>query len=150
MTVIEPRSTSTAAEFVGFFDHGWRAGAGEQFFAHFLPRIHPDVLLTQPLAPPVRGKDNFRAAFEPVFRAIPDLHGEVKHWGKTEDGVIVEMPLSGHLGGRPVRWMTMDRIVLEDGMIKERHAQFDPLPLIKAMLLRPQVSLRLLPHLLRR
>ena len=44
----------------------------------------------------------------------------------------------------------MDRIVLEDGMIKERHAHFDPLPLVKAMLLRPQVSLPLLPLLLRR
>jgi hypothetical protein len=149
VTVTESPSV-TAAEFVDFFDRGWRAGAGEQFFEHFLPRIHPDVLLTQPLAPPVRGKASFRSGFEPVFKAIPDLHGEVTHWGETDDGVIIEMPLSGHLGGRPVRWTTMDRIVLEDGMIKERHAQFDPLPLVKAMLLRPQVSLPLLPTLLRR
>jgi hypothetical protein len=40
--------------------------------------------------------------------------------------------------------------VLEDGMIKERHAYFDPLPLMLAMFLRPQVSLRLLPGLVRR
>jgi ketosteroid isomerase-like protein len=152
MTVAEPQTEtrSKAAEFVDFFDRGWRRGAGEQFFEHFLPRIHPDVLLTQPLAPPVRGRAEFRAAFEPVFKAIPDLRGEVVSWGETADGVIVELPLSGHLGGRPVAWTTMDRIVLEDGVIKERHAHFDPLPLVKAILLRPQVSARLLPVLLRR
>ena len=148
MTVAESRSA--AAEFVEFFDRGWRKGAGEQFFEHFLSRMHPDCLMTQPLAPPARGREQFRGLFEPVFRAIPDLHGEVTSWGETEDGVLIELPLSGHLGGRPVKWTTIDRIVLEDGLIKERHACFDPLPLVKAMLLRPQVSLPLLPHLLRR
>ena len=148
MTLTQTRSA--AAEFVDFFDRGWRAGAGEHFFEHFLPRIHPDVLLTQPLTPAVRGREQFRPAFEPVFRAIPDLHGEVVSWSETEDGVLVELPLSGHLGGRPVSWTTIDRIVLEDGMLKERHAHFDPGPLVKAMLLRPQVSLPLLPTLLRR
>ena len=148
MTFTETRSP--AAEFVEFFDRGWRIGAGERFFEHFLPRIHPDVLLTQPLAPAVRGREQFRPAFEPVFRAIPDLHGEVVRWGETEDGVLVELPLRGHLGGRPVRCTKIDRIVLEDGLLKERHAHFDPTQLVKAMLLRPQVSLPLLPTLLRR
>ncbi len=148
MTVTEPRTQ--AAEFIDFFDRGWRVGAGEAFFEHFLPRMHPDVLMTQPMSPPVRGPDQVRELFESAFRAIPDMRGEVVSWGETADGVIVELPLSGHLGGRPVRWTTMDRIVLEDGLIKERHAHFDPLPLVKAMLLRPQVSLPLLPSLLRR
>ena len=61
--------------------------------------------------------------------------------------MLIELHLSGHLGGRPVAWTTVDRIVLEDGKIKERHAYFDPAPLLKAMLLRPQVSLPLLPSL---
>jgi hypothetical protein len=148
MTVTEPRSQ--AAEFVDFFDRGWRIGAGPKFFDHFLPRIHPDVLLTQPLAPAVRGRDQFRAGFEPVFRAIPDLHGAVTSWGETADGVLVELPLSGHIGGRPVKWTTVDRIVLADGMIKERHANFDPTPLLIGLVLRPHVSLPLLPSLLRR
>jgi hypothetical protein len=147
MTVTDSRSK--AAEFVDFFDEGWRLGAGERFFEHFASRFHPDVLMTQPLAPPSRGQQ-FRDLFEPVFRAIPDLHGEVLSWGETTDGVLIELRLSGHLGGRPVTWITIDKIVLEDGLIKERHAHFDPAPLIKAMLLRPQVSLPLLPSLLRR
>ena len=74
----------------------------------------------------------------------------MRSWGETHDGVLIELRLSGHLGGRPVAWTTIDRIVLEDGKIKERHAHFDPAPLVKAMLLRPQVSLPLLPPLLRR
>ncbi len=152
MTVTEPRAKerSAAAEFVDFFADGWRKGANGDFFGHFESRIHPDVLMTQPLAPPARGVRTFRPLFEPLFRAIPDLHGEVRSWGETDDGVLIELHLSGHLGGRPVAWTTVDRIVLEDGKIKERHAYFDATPLIKAMLLRPQVSLPLLPSLLRR
>ena len=152
MTVTEPRAQdqSQAAEFVDFFAKGWGLGAGDQFFEHFESRIHPDVLMTQPLAPPARGVGTFRPLFEPLFRAIPDLRGEVRSWGPTDDGVLIELRLSGHLGGRAVAWTTVDRIVLEDGRIKERHAFFDPAPLIKAMLLRPRVSLSLLPTLLRR
>ena len=152
MTVTEPRATerSPAAEFVDFFAAGWAKGADGDFFGHFESRIHPDVLMTQPLAPPARGIATFRPLFEPLFRAIPDLRGEVRSWGETDDGVLIELHLSGHLGGRPVGWTTIDRIVLEDGKIKERHAYFDPSPLLKAMLLRPHISLPLLPVLLRR
>jgi ketosteroid isomerase-like protein len=152
MTVTEPRTRqrSQAAEFVDFFGEGWGRGAGDGFFEHFESRIHPDVLMTQPLAPAVRGIATFRPLFEPLFRAIPDLRGEVRSWGETDDGVLIELRLSGHLGGRAVAWTTIDRIVLEDGKIKERHAHFDPAPLVKAMLLRPWVSLPLLPTLLRR
>ena len=151
MTLTEPHAQehSQAAEFVDFFAAGWDKGASGDFFGHFESRIHPDVLMTQPLAPPARGIATFRPLFEPLFRAIPDLRGEVRSWGETQDGVLVELHLSGHLGGRAVGWTTVDRIVLEDGKIKERHAYFDPAPLLKAMLLRPQVSLPLLPVLLR-
>ena len=154
MTVTEPRTTqeqrSDAAEFVAFFAEGWREGANGDFFGHFESRIHPDVLFTQPLAPAARGKETFRPMFSTLFRAIPDLRGELRSWGETDDGVLIELHLSGHLGGRPVGWTTVDRIVLEDGKIKERHANFDPTPLVKAMLLRPHISLPLLPALLRR
>jgi hypothetical protein len=139
----------SAAEFVEFFAEGWRIGAGRRFFEHFEPRLHADVVMIQPLAPPSRGREEFRATFDPIFRAIPDLHGEVLSWGEIPDGVLVELRLSGHLGGRPLAWTTIDRITLEDGLIKERIAFFDPLPLVRAMLLRPRVSLRLLPALLR-
>jgi hypothetical protein len=147
MTVSETKTE--AAEFVDFFAEGWRIGAGDRFFDHFGSRLHPDALLIQPLAPPARGHDEFRELFAPLFRAIPDLRGEVLSWGETADGVLIQLRLSGHIGSRPVTWTTVDRIKLEDGMIRERRAHFDPLPLIGAMLLRPQVSLRLLPGLVR-
>jgi ketosteroid isomerase-like protein len=152
VTVTEPQEQrrSSAAEFVQFFADGWGEGARGKFFEHFESRMHPDILMTQPLAPPARGIATFRPLFEPLFRAIPDLRGELRSWGETTDGVLIELELSGHLGGRPVAWTTVDRIVLEDGKIRARHAYFDPAPLLKAMLLRPQVSLPLLPALLRR
>jgi hypothetical protein len=52
--------SSTAAEFVEFFAEGWGIGAGERFFEHFGSRLHPDAVMTQPLAPPTRGHAEFR------------------------------------------------------------------------------------------
>jgi ketosteroid isomerase-like protein len=85
-----------------------------------------------------------RRLFEPLFKAIPDLVGDLKRWGETADGVFIELTLHGHLGGRPVEWTVADRIILEDGMIRERRSYFDPVPLLRAVALRPRASLPLL------
>ena len=143
---------TSAAGFVEFFAAGWTLGAGdaEGFFRHFGPRMHPDTLLTQPIAPPARGPGALRQLFEPLFKALPDLHGELQRWGETADGVFIELTLRGHLGRRPVEWTVVDRIILENGLIRERRSYFDPGPLLKAVALRPRASLPLLLSLLRR
>jgi len=149
---VSTRTKTSAAEFVEFFAAGWTLGAGdaEGFFRHFGPRMHPDTLLTQPIAPPARGPGALRQLFEPLFKALPDLHGELQRWGETADGVFIELTLRGHLGRRPVEWTVVDRIILEDDLIRERRSYFDPGPLLKAVALRPRASLPLLLSLFRK
>ncbi|MCW2565346.1 MAG: SnoaL-like protein [Mycobacterium sp.] len=112
--------------------------------------MHPDTALIQPIAPPARGPGALRELFEPLFKAIPDLTGTLRRWGQTDDGVFIELSLRGHLGSRPVEWTVVDRIILEDGLIRERRSYFDPAPLLRAVALRPRASLPLLLSLFRR
>ena len=146
-------STRTdAMEFVEFFAAGWVIGAHdpEAFFGHFGPRMHPDIVLIQPIAPPAQGPGALRELFGPLFKAMPDLQGELKRWAETADGVFIELTVSGHLGRRPLEWTVVDRIILEDGLIRERRSYFDPAPLLKAVALQPRASLPLLLRLFRR
>lgn len=140
-----PTETS-AEEFVDFFAAGWQLGArdAEAFFRHFGPRMHPNTALIQPIAPPARGPGALRELFGPLFKAMPDLTGELKRWGQTADGVFIELTLRGHLGSKPLEWTVVDRIILEDGLIRERRSYFDPAPLLKAVILRPRAALPLL------
>ena len=97
----------------------------------------PDVLLVQPLLPTARGVPAFRAQFDGIFAAMPDLRGEVLAWGETDDGVLIDLALRGTLGGRPVELITCDRVVLRDGLMAERHARMDVLPLVRASMASP-------------
>jgi hypothetical protein len=130
------------AGFVEQFAAAWRAGA--EGLRKFESLLDPDVLLRQPLMPTVRGSAGFRAQFDAIFAAVPDLRGEVLAWGPTGDGVLIDLGLRGTVGGRPVELVTCDRIVLKDGRLRERHARMDPLPLVRATLARPRTALRLL------
>ena len=130
-----------AEELVAFFAEGWRIGASdpERFYAHFGSRFTPDALLTQPLAAPAHGPRGLRDLFAPIFAAMPDFGVEVLRWGATEDGAMIEIRLRGTLSGRPITWTAVDRLVLRDGLIAERHSYFDPLPLLRALLRSPRV-----------
>lgn len=137
--------TEAGAAFAEQFAGGWAAGGpAERFVDHFAPLCTPDVVLIQPLSRPLRGVEGLRRMAEPLFDAMPDLRGETLRWGTTADGVIVELRLSGTLAGRRLDWITMDRILLRDGLMAERRAYFDPTPLLPAMLSRPRAALRLL------
>jgi hypothetical protein len=142
----------STAEFVEWFQAGWAIGARdpERFFTHIASRLTPDALMTQPMAAPLRGEAGMRQLFTPLFKAIPDLHGDVERWGETADGVLIELRLSGALGRRRVSWITIDRIILRDGKIAERAANFDPLPLAWALVRSPRAARVMLPALLRR
>jgi SnoaL-like protein len=147
-----PQETASAAEFARFFGDGWAIGATdpERFFAHFGPAFAPDARLVQPLARTAIGPAGLRERFTPIFAAIPDLRSEVLRFGPTEDGVLIEHRLHGTLGGKPLEWIAVDRFILrDDGLIAERRAYFDSLPLIGAMLRSPRAALKLLPALFR-
>ena len=109
--------------FVERFTRGW-AGGRDTLAAAMEGHVADDVLLTQPLAPPARGLGGFHGQFKRLFRAIPDLTGEVHRWEPTEDGVTIDMTFHGTLAGRPFELPNRDRIVLRDGLLAERHADF--------------------------
>ncbi|HST55991.1 MAG TPA: nuclear transport factor 2 family protein [Solirubrobacteraceae bacterium] len=130
------------AAFVERFKSAWREGA--QGLIDFEGVVAADVLLTQPLTPAVRGLEAFRAQFKSLFDVMPDLRGEVLSWGASSDGVLIDLELRGTLSGRKVKLNSCDRIVLRDGLMSERHARFDPLPLVGAVALSPSAALALM------
>ena len=134
--------------FVERFTAGW-AGGRDALAAEMDGHVAHDVLLTQPLLPPARGLPGFRAQFERLFRAVPDLTGEVHAWGPTADGVLIDMTFHGTLGGRSFEVPNCDRIVLRDGLLAERHARYDPLPVLAIAARRPWAASPLLRQLRR-
>ncbi len=98
-----------------------------------------DVHLEAPLVPTAHSLAEGERGFAQLFALIPDLRAEVKRWGATEDGVLIEFDLNGHTGGKPISWHGVDHFALgEDGLATERLTYFDSLPLILTVLRRPR------------
>jgi hypothetical protein len=132
----------SAEEWVAEFIDGWRAPSDADSFAdHFEPICTDDVRMAQPQLPTLIGKRAFREEFcRPTFALIPDLHAEVHDWAVNEAGdvILISFTLAGTLGGKPLRWPCVDRVVLSDGLACERTAYFDPAPLLRAVATRPR------------
>jgi hypothetical protein len=92
----------------------------------------------QPLEGEIRGLDEAGAAWRRSFAVIPDLRGEVLEWAERDGFLVISVRLYGSIGGEPVEWITSDHIRLKDGLVVERIAYFDPLPLIGTVLTRPR------------
>jgi ketosteroid isomerase-like protein len=137
---------AAAQAWVEGFIEGWRAPAGpDAFYAHFRPMLAPEVRLIQPQLPTAVGHEEFRGRFvEPLFKLMPDLHAEVEHWAARGDNVLIAFTLIATVGGRPVRWRVVDRIVLRDGVATMRESYFDPTPLLLAVATRPRAWPRFL------
>ena len=122
------------ADFVERFAEAWADPSPDRL----LGLLHPDVRLVQPLEGEIVGHAEARAFWERLFATMPDLRGEVLRWAGSEDLLLIEERLYGTLGGRPVDWVTADHIRLEDGLVRERIARFDPTPLLVAGLRAPR------------
>lgn len=129
----DPHGEAEAVDFVRRFAEMWADPTPERLNG----LIHEDAEFVQPVEPVVRGHDQAHAFWRRLFSLMPDLHGEIISWGHRDGVVYIELRLSGTLGGRPFSWISLDRIHLEQGKVRQRVAYFDPLPLIKAILTRP-------------
>jgi ketosteroid isomerase-like protein len=123
-----------SAEFVERFKLFWAAPDP----AALDELMHEDARLVQPLMREARSRAAYAGAMRRLLAVMPDLHGRTHRWGPTEDGVLIEHTLAGTLGGKALSWDLTDRITLRDGRVVERIAYFDPLPLLPAVLTRPQ------------
>ncbi len=135
-----------AERWLAAFIAGWRAPAGpQQFVQHFRPWLSPQVRLLQPQLPQATGHRGFEEQFvRPLFGLIPDVRGTVERWAARGDVIYIELTLSGHLAGRPVRWRVCDRVTLRDGVAIERESYCDPTPLLAAVALTPRAWPRFL------
>lgn len=137
---------SAAADFVEQFEAAWADPSAERLGA----LCHPDGRLVQPLEREIRGPDATEAMWRRTFALMPDLRGEVLDWAERDGFLAISIRLRGTLGRRRVEWISSDHIRLEDGLVKERIAYFDPLPLVGAVLRSPRVWPRFAALQLRR
>jgi ketosteroid isomerase-like protein len=142
--------TATAADpevtdLVERFTAAWANPSVEAFAGLF----HDDIVLEQPMLPRIAGKEAAVEQFRQLVRMFPEVRGEVLGWHGEGDRVFINLTL--HTGGRrPLEWTVVDRIQIEDGLIRERISYFDSLPLMFGALTRPSLWWSLVRQQLRR
>jgi hypothetical protein len=124
-----------AAEYVARFAAFWSAPSPERLDEVLADRVR----LVTPMTPTSETLEEARATFAEIFGLITDLTGEVRRWGATEDGVLIELILDGRIGGSAIALALVDRLVIgEDGRATERISYFDPTPLLLSAVRRPR------------
>jgi ketosteroid isomerase-like protein len=104
----------------------------------FIALLHPDVVLLQPVTPPIRGRDAARREFTRLLRWLPELHGSVDDAAAHGSVALIAWRLRFTLGAAPYELRIVDRLVIADGLIREREAYYDSLQLMIALLRRPR------------
>jgi ketosteroid isomerase-like protein len=103
----------------------------------FVELLHPDVRLLQPVTQPIVGREAARQEFARLLAWLPDLRGTVDRSAIHGDTLLIAWRLRFTLGARPYELRIVDRIVVADGVIREREAYYDSLGLMIALLARP-------------
>lgn len=108
-----------------------------------LPEIlHPEIVLTQPLAAPMHGIEAVQEEFARIWRYLPDLRAHVDRWQGDSDLLFIEFRLRTTAGREQIEWPNIDRFVLRDGKATVRTNYFDPLPLFGKLAKHPSLWLR--------
>lgn len=132
-----------AEEFVRFFAEGWAKPKPDGFLSHFLPRVHPEGWFEQPTIPAARGPSEFERRFRELFALLPDYEVAVDDWAARGDVVFIRITHMPRGRGGP-SWQGVDRLVLEDGLMRERIAYFDSADTLPAALRMPRAWPKLL------
>jgi ketosteroid isomerase-like protein len=115
------------------FTHAWAHPDLDRFMA----LLHPDVLLLQAVTKPIHGKEAARAEFAKLLAWLPDLRGTVDHTAADGAVALIAWRLVFTVGRRPYELRIVDRIVVADGLIREREAYYDSLKFMLALVVRP-------------
>jgi ketosteroid isomerase-like protein len=127
---------ATIARVIEGFTQAWARPRVDDFIA----LLHPEVTLLQPVTAPIHGRDAARGEFTRLLRWLPDLEGVVDHSSADGDVVLISWRLRFTLG-RPYELRIVDRIVVADGLIREREAYYDSLGFMMTLLQRPSAWL---------
>lgn len=103
----------------------------------FIALMHPEVRLLQPVTKPILGRDAARVEFARLMRWLPDLRGTVDRTAIADDVALIAWRLAFTLGRKPYELRIVDRLVVADGLIREREAYYDSLGLMIELLRRP-------------
>lgn len=125
------------AEEVQAVIEGFTAAWARPELERFMALLHPEVRLLQPVTKPIVGRDAARVEFGKLLAWLPDLRGTVDHAAPCGDVALIAWRLVFGLGGRPYELRVVDRIVVADGLIREREAYYDSLGLMLTLLARP-------------
>ncbi len=123
----------SAAEFVERFESTWARPSAKSLAA----LAHPEVVLVQPGMRTMRGRAQAERGWGELFEVLPDLRGEVLDWSGEGELVFIRLRLTARVARRPFSWTLVDRIELEDGLVRERISYFDQLPLLLETLKSP-------------
>jgi ketosteroid isomerase-like protein len=116
------------------FTRAWAEPSVDRFVA----LLHPEVRLLQPVTPPIVGRAAAREEFSRLLAWLPDLRGTVDESAVDDDLALIAWRLAFALGGRPFELRIVDRIVVAEGLIREREAYYDSLGLMLELLRRPR------------
>lgn len=130
---MEVNRSANIAELAEKFSAAWR----QPNPARFAALLHEDCLLLQPATKPVRGRDAAGREFERLVKWLPDIKGHIDLTSSIGDVLCVVWRLTFTLGRKPFELRIVDRIVMQDGLIKEREAYYDSLRFMLALLRRP-------------
>lgn len=131
-------ASEDAEDFVRFFGEGWKKPKPDGFLDHFRPRFHPEAHIVQPTLPPATGLAEIEERFRELFALFPDYVITVDDWAARGDVVWIGVTHHATVGRRDVSWRGVDRVVLEDGLLRERIAFFDSLATLPTALLAPR------------
>lgn len=143
ITTIVSDPSATHEELAGKFAAAWAAPSA----AGLCALIHADCLLTQPGAGAIRGRAAAFREFARLIRWLRDIRGIIDHAVSDGEVLLIAFRLEFTLGGAPFSLPMVDRLVMRDGLIKERHALFDSLRFFLAVLTRPRAWLGYLRYL---
>jgi SnoaL-like domain len=127
---------ATYADWVAAFVDLWSAPA--QNVARFTDILDPQIRLIAPGVPTTTGHAAAHISFARLFKALPDMRGDVIAWSAQGDTLFIEMTFTATIGRRKLTWPNIDRITFKNGTAVERVAYFDPTPVRLAFLASPR------------
>ena len=116
---------------------GFTAAWANPDLDRFMALLHPDVAAAARDEAGIHGRDAARAEFAKLLGWLRDLRGTVDHTAATGNVALIAWRLAFTLGRRPYELRIVDRLVVADGLIREREAYYDSLGLMIALLGRP-------------
>jgi ketosteroid isomerase-like protein len=130
----EDNHSESAAAVVARFAERWAHPDADRL----MELCHQDVRFHAPLMSPTVGFAACREEFRRLFLLRPDTRIEVHRWSARGNAVFIELTIHMTIGGKPLRIPGVDRLLLKDGLILERVAYADSLPVITALVSTPR------------